>query len=161
MASSEQPAPIVEQRECGSCTACCDGWLKIVVYGHQVDRSRPCPFSTGHSCRIYEQRPQQPCREFFCGWLAKESPLPDWMRPDKAGLIMLPANFSWHGHRVDVAVSVGDGPQDKALEWLKAFGASHHRLLIYQIGEDWYAFGPPAFQTDMQARIKRGERLWE
>src|SRR6266849_2422929 len=70
------------RRQCGTCTACCDGWLKIEVYGHQVDRGKPCPFSSGHCCTIYSTRPQDPCREFICGWLVGSSPLPEWMRPD-------------------------------------------------------------------------------
>jgi len=32
--------------------------------------------------------------------------------------------------------------------------------LIYQMGEDWYAFGPPAFQHEMHDRFGRGERPW-
>jgi hypothetical protein len=158
--SSGRAEPGAPDRQCGSCTACCDGWLKIEVYGHRIDRGQPCPFSAGHSCTIYQRRPQDPCREFICGWLAPTSPLPEWMRPDKAGMILLPANFRWQDHPVDVAVAVGERPKTKALDWLKSFCAARKRLLIYQIGEDWYAFGPPAFQHEMHDRIGRGERPW-
>jgi hypothetical protein len=147
-------------RECGACTACCDGWLKIEVYGHTVDRGQPCRFSTGHSCTIYEERPHDPCRAFVCGWLTPTSPLPDWMRPDRSNLILLAANFMWRGLPVDVAVTAGERPKTKALEWLKTFCAAHKRLLLYQLAEEWYAFGPPAFQIEMQERIGRGERPW-
>jgi hypothetical protein len=82
------------------------------------------------------------------------------MRPDKAGMILLPANFRWQDHPVDVAVAVGERPKTKALDWLKSFCAERKRLLIYQMGEDWYAFGPPAFQHEMHDRIGRGERPW-
>src|SRR5215813_3882250 len=97
--------PTVAARQCGTCSACCDGWLKIEVDGQQVDRGQPCRFSTGHNCAIYDRRPQHPCREFICGWLARGSPLPEWMRPDQAGMIVLPANFAWQAHPVDVAVA--------------------------------------------------------
>jgi hypothetical protein len=156
----DRSVPQVAERQCEPCTACCDGWLKIEVYGHQIDRGAPCPFSTGQSCKIYQQRPQDPCREFICGWRAHNSPLPEWMRPDKAGMILLAANFSWQGHPVDVAVRVGERPKNKALEWLKSFCAERKRPLLYQAGEDWYAFGPPAFQKDMHDRMERGERPW-
>ncbi len=149
-----------QPRTCGTCTACCDGWLKIEVRGHAVDRGKPCPFSTGHSCAIYPERPADPCRAFVCGWLVPVSPLPEWMRPDRAGMILLAANFSWQGFPVDVAVAVGERPKEKALRWLKGFCADRKRLLLYQMGDDWYAFGPPAFQNDMHARIGRGERPW-
>src|SRR5207302_526051 len=119
-ASSElhcRPEPIMQnqtsragngERQCGTCTACCDGWLKIEVYGRKVDRGKPCPFSAGDHCTIYPTRPQDPCREFICGWLVRNSPLPEWMRPDKSDLILLASNFSWRGLPVDVAVPVGD-----------------------------------------------------
>lgn len=148
------------ERQCGPCTACCDGWLKIEVYTHQVDRGKPCPFSIGHRCAIYDTRPPDPCRQFVCGWLARNSPLPEWMRPDKAGLILLAANFPWRGLWVDVAVPVGDKPRAKALDWLKQFAIDRKRLLLYQVADEWHAFGPPAFQHEMHDRISRGEKPW-
>lgn len=147
-------------RVCGDCTACCDGWLKIEVRGHQVQPGTPCLFSSGHHCTIYPDRPQHPCREFICGWLARSSPLPEWMRPDKANMILLPAKFIWRGLRVDVAVPVGEQPKKKALDWLKKFCSEHKRPLIYESKTDWFAFGPPAFQAEMHDRINRGEKLW-
>src|SRR5260370_37002724 len=58
-----------DERTCGSCTACCDGWLQIEVRGHRIRPGKPCPFSVEHRCSIYSERPQHPCREFVCGWL--------------------------------------------------------------------------------------------
>jgi hypothetical protein len=132
-----------ESRSCGDCTACCDGWLQIEVYGHHIRRGKPCPFSIENKCSIYNERPQEPCREFRCGWLVKSSPLPEWMRPDKADMILLAANFSWRGLPVDVAVAVRDRPKQKALDWLTKFSSEKKRLLIYQLDGDWFAFGPP------------------
>src|SRR5262249_3615655 len=121
---------------------------------------RRCPFSTGQSCSIYDERPQHPCREFVCGWLTASSPLPDWMRPDRSDMIMLAANFFWQGLPVDVIVAAGDRPKQRALDWLMRFSADNHRCLVYQIGDEWFAFGPPAFQSEIFARIGRGEKLW-
>jgi hypothetical protein len=149
-----------QARHCGTCTACCDGWLKITVQGHAVYPGKPCPFSAGHCCTIYETRPQDPCRAFICGWLVRNSPLPDWMRPDRAGVILLPANFVWRGRAVDVAVPVGERPTPESLQWLTAFSTAQGRPLLYRIAEEWYAFGPPDFQTEMRDRIGRGEQPW-
>jgi hypothetical protein len=147
-------------RACADCTACCDGWLRIHVRNHDVYPGKPCPFSVAHRCSIYQDRPVDPCREFICGWLIPSSPLPDWMRPDKSGMIFLPANFQWRGVAVDVAVAAGERPKEKALKWLKQFCSTHRRPLIYQMNGDWFAFGPPAFQTDISDRLFRGEALW-
>ena len=82
------------------------------------------------------------------------------MRPDKAKLILLASNFSWRGLPVDVAVPVGDEPRTKALDWLKQFAMRRKRLLLYKRFDDWHAFGPPAFQTEMRERISRGDKPW-
>lgn len=155
--AAESTAP---RRSCGDCIACCDGSLRIQVFEHEVRPGRPCPFCSGHGCTIYERRPRDPCQQFVCGWLAPTSPLPEWMRPDKAGLVLLPASFAWRGLRVDVAVPTGTGPRPKALRWLQDFSRRRQRPLLYQLGEDWYAFGPQEFQLEMKQRIDRGETLW-
>ncbi len=73
---------------------------------------------------------------------------------------MLAANFVWRGRPVDVLVAVGDRPKQKALDWMMKFSSEKKRLLIYQVKEDWFAFGPPAFQSDIKARIEHGEMPW-
>jgi hypothetical protein len=148
------------ERECGSCTACCDGWLKIEIRGHQVRPGIKCPFSTANGCDIYQDRPEDPCRKFVCGWLAHRSPLPEWMRPDRSKVILLTASFSWRGIPVDAAVPAGENPEQAALAWLTEFYALRKKLLVYKTGDEWYAFGPPVFQHDIRARVQRGEELW-
>jgi len=76
-------------------------------------------------------------------------------------MIMLPANFFWRGLPVDVVVPVGKQPKTKALDWLIKFCAEKRRPLVYQIGDDWFAFGPAAFREDIANRLARGEQPWE
>ena len=151
----------IKTRSCGNCTACCDGWLQIEVRGHLIRPGCPCPFRTNVGCLIYHQRPSDPCRQFVCGWLVGSSPLPDWMRPDRSDMIMLAANFTWRGLPVDVVVPVGERPKKKALDWLMQFCSANHRLLLYRMQSEWFAFGPPAFQAEISDRIGRGEKPWE
>jgi len=75
-------------------------------------------------------------------------------------MIMLAANFFWRGLPVDVLVTAGDRPKKKALDWLMNFSTLKKRLLIYQIGGEWFAYGPPAFQAEIAERIGRGEKPW-
>lgn len=82
------------------------------------------------------------------------------MRPDRSDMIMLAANFHWQGLPVDVMVAAGQRPKQKALDWLMKFCTENRRCMVYQIGEDWFAFGPPAFQSEIAERIRRGEKLW-
>jgi hypothetical protein len=88
------------------------------------------------------------------------SPIPEWMRPDKANLILLPANFRWRGIPVHVAVAVGARPKDKAINWLKDFCLKSHRPLVFQMDDEWIAYGPPQFQTEMAERLSGGKHPW-
>jgi hypothetical protein len=109
-------------------------------------------FSSGHHCTIYDTRPQDPCRAFVCGW-----PLPDWMRPDRAGVILLAASFAWRGLMVDVAVPVKDGPTPAALEWLTNFATAQGRPLLYRMGRSGTRSARPRF-PGRDARAHRSRR---
>ncbi len=147
-------------RHCGKCTACCDGWLQIKIDGQDVFPGKPCPHSTGHSCRIYDRRPKDPCREFICGWLEPGSPLPDWFRPDKIGVMVLRGKLTWRGLPVDVIVPAGQDPSSDVLAWMQRYGQAHARPFVYQTAGEWHAFGPPEFQQEMKERLASEEKLW-
>lgn len=95
------------------------------------------------------------------------SPLPAWMKPNNAKVIVLFNQSSWRGLPVDVAVPVGRRIPPRALNWLRQFAESNNRMLLYseQIVENGAytreqsvaAFGPPEFQRDMAERHARGE----
>lgn len=98
------------------------------------------------------------------------SPLPDWMKPNNAKVIVLFEQGHWRGVPVDVAVPVGRRIPPRALNWLKQFAQENGRALVYseQIVESgeftnqqaFSAFGPTEFQQDMAERAQRGERPW-
>jgi hypothetical protein len=145
-------------RRCGEWTACCDGWVRITVKGFEAYPGKPCPYSTGRNCSIYEDRPVYPCRKFICGWLEKNSPLPQEFRPDKIGVIFVIAD--WRGVPIYVLTPAGRDPDDELLAWTKEWAAREPRPCLYQLGDEWYAYGPTAFQQEMLAKMARGERLW-
>ena len=156
-------------RACQPCTACCDGWLQIRIDEVPVFPGRPCPHSTGQGCDDYEHRPVDPCVEFICGWRQEGSPLPEWMKPENAKVIVLLDQGDWHGLPLDVAVPVGRRIPPRALNFLRQFAETRRRVLLYseQIVENGAytmrqsvsAYGPPAFQQEMAERAARGEKL--
>lgn len=156
-------------RECQPCTACCDGWLRIRVEGELVYPGKPCPHSTGSGCDDYANRPVDPCVHFICGWRMEGSPLPEWMKPDNARVIVLFDQQRWRGFPVDVAVPVGRRIPPRALKWLQQFAQANSRMLIYseQIVENGRytiqqavsAYGPPEFQEEMAARARGAEKV--
>lgn len=145
-------------RQCQPCTACCDGWLQIKVNNMRVRPGCPCPHSTGSGCKAYASRPDDPCKQFICGWRMDDSPLPDWMKPDNARVIVLFDKYRWRGLSVDYAVPVGRRIPPRALLWLKQFAQNQGRILLYaeQIVESSHytaqqtvnAFGPAEFQHE-------------
>lgn len=158
-------------RTCQPCTACCDGWVQMNIRGAEVYPGCPCPHSTGTGCNDYANRPIDPCVNFVCGWIVPHSPLPDWMKPNEAKVMVLLDKLRWQGLPVDVAIPVGKRIPPRALNWLKQFAAQHNRPLIYteqvvvggkfQKDQQAVAYGPPAFQQEVAVRVARGERLWQ
>ena len=142
------------KRQCLPCTACCQGWLGAEIRGHKVGPGKPCPYSHSDGCSIYQDRPQDPCRNYMCSWVVTDSPLPDWMRPDLCGAIVL-LSLPWHGRRVINAIPVGRTIPEQTLEWLKHYAQEHGRPLIFYerivkdgtySGMKRFGYGPPEFK---------------
>lgn len=77
--------PLLPKRACGCCTACCTV-PAIEPLAKPADTA--CVHCTGLGCSIYEKRPQ-PCRSFFCAWRRMKE-LPENLRPDKCGVVLMP-----------------------------------------------------------------------
>ena len=155
-----------KNRQCGKCTACCDGWLAAEINGEPLTLGKPCRYSSKKGCGIYETRPQFPCREFVCGWVIPNSPLPDWMRPSECGAIVFPW-FEWRYQVVINAVPVGNKIPKRTLDWLMAAAKQQKRPLIWTehirdgekfVGTRWSGFGPPSFMEIFQAAQKETEK---
>ena len=140
------------------------------IQGHPVHPGRPCPHSTGKGCDDYANRPQDPCINFNCGWVVGESPLPDWMKPDNAKVIVIFNKMNWRGLPVDVAVPVGRKIPPRALNWLKDFSQRSGRPLLFseQIKENgrftsrqlFSAHGPAEFQQHIAQLLADNKPLW-
>jgi hypothetical protein len=156
--SAELNTVNTQTRQCGSCTACCDGWLNAEIFGQKVTAGRPCRYSTSTGCSVYADRPQYPCRDFVCGWIRSDSTLPDWMRPSECGAIVF-LWFDWQGQKVINAVPVGEKIPERTLDWLKAHAQEQGRPLIFTerivegdkfAGSRCLGFGPPGFRKQVE-----------
>jgi hypothetical protein len=116
------PVAKAAARQCGECTACCDGWVAGVIEGHEMKPGTPCHFRGDGCCSIYERRPQYPCRDFVCGWLQPGGPFPDDWRPDRIGVMVIP--MRWRGREayvlrsypwvhLDIAGTASKGGEEK------------------------------------------------
>jgi Fe-S-cluster containining protein len=71
-------------RKCEDCKLCCQGYVSGNVRGSWFGNLKPCKY-LDDECTIYEERPSQ-CRNYYCAW-AQEL-FPEWMRPDKTGVLI-------------------------------------------------------------------------
>jgi len=147
-------------RQCLPCTACCQGWLSAEVLGNVLRAGKGCPHCQVSGCGVYDIRPRDPCRTYVCSWVVENSPLPDWMRPDQSGVIVL-LNAPWEGRRVITAIPAGQKIPERSLDWLKDYAQRYQRPLIYyerdmQDGKytelKRFAFGPPELR-ELAARL--------
>ena len=152
------PVASATARQCGECTACCDGWVAGVIEGHEMKPGQPCFFRGANCCSIYERRPQHPCRNFVCGWLQPGSPFPDDWRPDKRGVMVI--QMRWRGRDAYVLRSTGHDPDDKLLAWMRELSLRTQRPFFYELAGERFGFGPPEFQREMSEKVDRGEALW-
>ena len=155
-----QPAANAK-RECGACTACCEGWAEGEIRGHRMFAGQECHFLAGGSggtCTIYDERPQSPCRNFVCGWLLPGSPFPEHFRPDRLGVIIVP--MRWRDRAAFVLLSAGREPDDEMLGWMKPYAQASGSPFYYERDGERLGYGPPEFQQEMLARLAQGQRLW-
>lgn len=72
-------------RECGDCTACCDGHIIGNSHGNIFGYHKPCIFLVHKKCSIYNDRPQS-CHNFQCAWT--QNLFPEWMKPNACGVLV-------------------------------------------------------------------------
>ena len=149
-------------RECGECTACCEGWLpdkSLDMYA-----GKACAHCQSEGCAIYETRPEEPCRTFQCAWLLDEEAFPAEMRPDQCGAIVLSARY-WKEWNVMRAVPVGPMIPEPTLEWLRLFTKGKEvPLIFYERGlvdgvythtDRQRAYGSPEFAVAIKEAVLR------
>jgi hypothetical protein len=155
------PAPAAAAtttRSCGTCTACCDGWMVGTIRGHEMKPGTPCHFVRDGGCTIYDERPQSPCRNFTCAWMLPNSPFPESFRPEQLGVIIV--LIKWRNQPAYLLRSAGRDPDQQLLEWMQRFSMESGRPFFYEINGEKLGFGPPLFQQDMLQRAQRGEPMW-
>ena len=78
--------PLVPNRACGGCTACCR-FLGISTKDLEKPTNVLCQHGTTGGCSIYERRPEVPCRVWHCGWRHMATLGEEW-RPDLSGVMI-------------------------------------------------------------------------
>jgi len=133
--------PIVPERTCGECTACCEGWLTGSAYDHPFQPGRPC-FYLQKGCSIYADRPADPCQGYKCVWLAHDT-LPMWMRPDKSKIIV--TERETNGVKYWDVSECGTTMSAESLSWLVLYTIDNSTNIQYRINGGSVKIGQPDF----------------
>jgi hypothetical protein len=148
-------------RQCGSCTACCEGWLQHPsVYGHPLEIGTSCHFLGCGGCAIYENRPIDPCVNYRCAWLEDDgSNIPEWLYPKLSDVIINRRSWGNNGEKTYlVVIECGKKIDSVVLNWLINYSISKNVPIHYQVNGSWNAHGPKEFHAELrkqQADIPR------
>ena len=133
---------MIDKRECGSCTKCCEGWLSGNVYGHEMFNGRKCYF-LNDKCSIYKDRPKDPCIDFNCAWITEQQIIPEWLKPNLSDVIILKKKYK------DVyyyeIVPCGEKIKVEILQWILETFTKHKINVKYFIGYASFKLGTIEF----------------
>lgn len=140
--------PVVAKKECGTCTKCCEGWLQANIRGHEMYPGKPCFFiEIGKGCKDYENRPQEPCKDFLCSWM-KIDEMPEEFKPENSGVIMS-YNLN-NGNPFFVITKAPNNPDVNFLSWAIAYARSRKVNILWYIDDRSWWLGDDLFCIQMK-----------
>jgi hypothetical protein len=140
------------QRVCGECTACCEGHLTGTAYNMDFFPGKPCHFLGEKGCTIYKHRPHNPCVSFRCAWLDDDrSVFPEWMRPDKSGVIIQTLNWKENKQYINIT-ECGKKIESEILNWFFNFTIASRIPIAIQINRGWNFYGSEEFIKHMTGK---------
>lgn len=127
------------ERECGSCTKCCEGWLMGQINLRTMYPGKPCYLvEIGIGCKDYENRPTHPCKIFSCAWLTN-SEIPNKYKPEACGVII---TIGFHKKsKVINLIPAPNDPSEDMINWFKNYADTNKYGLIYYRQEDPIIYG--------------------
>jgi hypothetical protein len=137
------PQSTMPARQCGTCTSCCQGWLKGSIRGHEMYPGQPCHYVLADSCSIYASRPVSPCRDFSCAWQTMPQLFPDDFWPERAGFIVKRA--IWDEFDVFFLVPAGKNPGEEHLNWMTKLCHATGIPFFYIVDGETTGYGPAPF----------------
>ena len=139
---------MIAERECGECTACCEGRLSGTIHGHVMKPGVPCHFLGQGQCTIYKSRPEEPCKRFVCAWLDdKAHELPEWLKPSLSKVII--TKKTWAGGVYWNVLEAGQKMDSEVLSWIIQHCIKNDICLKYEVSGGYNYIGTPEFLEEM------------
>ena len=142
---------LIYSKFCGDCTKCCEGWLEGVVHGHRMYRGCNC-FYLEKSCQIYEDRPENPCKNYNCAWLTDDV-FPGWMKPNLSNVVIskrfahVPTQDGMRRFDYYDAIEAGNKMDSSVLNWLLRWAIDSKINLVYEVDGHPHALGDEEFKS--------------
>jgi len=128
---------------CGTCTKCCEGWLTGNIKGHDMYPGKPCYFiEIGKGCKIYNDRPENPCKQFFCAWTILDD-MPEEFKPENSGVIMANNQGYWR------LTKSPNNPTAEFLSWAIVYARSRNENILWYIDDKSWWLGDDKFCMEM------------
>ena len=141
---------VAVKRDCDGCDACCQGWLYGEAYGHKFWPGSPCHFKTKVGCKIYEHRPEDPCKTFTCAWLSdSEGLFPEWMKPNLSNVLITLRKRSTADSRYFRICETGQNIDSRVLSWIHLNLVMKGHQVAVQIHGGWVYYGSQDFVEEM------------
>jgi len=138
-------------RSCGGCTECCEGWLVADINGHRMFPGRPCQYKGKEGCSIYENRPVNPCVNYKCEWLMDDGEeIPEWMKPNLSKVII--TRRVWGKNKDKIFLDIkecGEKIDSVVLNWVYMYGAMKNIAMRIEVNGGPNYLGPPEFSEEM------------
>lgn len=136
-------------KTCGECTKCCEGWLSGAVHGYKMYRGNGCHFLE-KSCKIYNERPENPCKSYDCVWLSEN--LPGWMKPNLSNVIItkrlmqVPTSVGMKKLEYYDVIEAGNIISPQVLNWLVHWAIDNDINLAYELDGKVHTIGDQQFK---------------
>jgi len=138
------------ERSCGSCTKCCEGWLTANINGEEIYPGKPCSIvNADKGCSDYENRPESPCKTFMCMWRANDW-IPEEFSPAKTGNILTSQRIG----NIDYLslVYAGKEVDTEYLSWFFSFCVARQLNAEWVVNGKVYLIGSHEFVNDITIR---------
>jgi hypothetical protein len=139
--------PIVS-RSCNDCTKCCEGWLAGEIRGHKMYPGKNCHFlELNVGCQEYDERPQDPCRDFECEWLINED-VPFALKPSVVGSMFVTKNVN--SIKYLLLVEAGNKMDSEVLSWGLSYCLANDLNFCWHVLDKIFWIGSDEFDLEME-----------
>ena len=144
---------LLPERQCGSCSKCCEGWLEATVHGQKMYPGQHCFFlEKGESgCAIYPQRPEKPCIEYSCAWIEEPNVFPSWLKPNLSNVIITKKTIDDTELTYYEVAEAGGKIDSSVLHWLFMWALKTQTSMMYQIDGKFHTLASPQLDAALAA----------